>query len=616
MDIRYIPREEIDKVKWNSCVHYAPNGNIFGYMWFLDQVAKDWDALVEGDYESVLPLVWREDRRGRKRLEQPPWMRELGVYSVNVLSRPRIKAFVDAIPEEYASISMHLNEQNFLPEAEGYALSPQTNYQLLLNAPYEEIAGQFSKEWFLQLDKASKGDLKQISNIKPEAVADFFRKHADGPDRESRAHALLRIMYNVLHRGWGYSAGVTDANGELLAANFFIFSHGKALSLAPVVSPRGRDLGALEALFHMFIETQANKPLLLDLNSDGSDGLAEGMGAKPNSFFKLEKNTEQPPAWRKWLASFRIALVFFAVFALASCGKEKIEPLWERQDSGTDYPLNAVYFLDEQTGYAVGGDTWRLGISLHTNDGGETWQADSMSNKRVFALHFNRDRVGVAAGIDGNVFRRNGQDPAWNQFRYPVWKPYWGAAKSDSASLLVGGQAYKDGVIVRLGADFQIDTVCEFVEEINAVSFVTEQTAIAVGYGVVLRSEDGGRSWTPLPVVGDHFRAVHFPSERVGYIAGYSGAIFKTEDGGKTWQQLRKGGGIRTPYVHFRSVFFTDEETGYLAGENGVVWKTENGGAGWSVFAGLPDIDYYGVYAIGKRGWLVGENGAIIHFRE
>ncbi|MBK8489766.1 MAG: hypothetical protein IPL49_02390 [Saprospirales bacterium] len=290
MDIRYLPREEIDKTKWNSCIHYAANGNVFGYMWYLDNVAKEWDALVEGDYESVFPLVWKENRWGRKQLVQPPWMRELGLYSIHVLSKPRIKAFLDAIPGAFQKVAIHLNEQNFLPEAEGFRMDPQTNYQLMLQTSYEEIADGFSSAWFSQLGKAEKSNLVPISNLKPERVADFFRKYSPRTaDREARSHALLRIMYNVLHRGWGFASGVQDQNGDLVAVNFFIYSHGKVLSLVPVVSPKGKMNGALEMLFHTLIQTHAGRPLLLDLNSDGEDGFVQGMGGQPNSYFKLER---------------------------------------------------------------------------------------------------------------------------------------------------------------------------------------------------------------------------------------------------------------------------------------------------------------------------------------
>lgn len=296
MEIRFVPREEIDKTKWNSCVHYASNGNIFGYMWYLDHVAKDWDALVEGDYESVFPLVWKQGLFGGKRLVQPPWMRELGLYSIHVLSKQRIRAFVEAIPGTFGSIRLHLNEQNFLPEARGYRLTPQTNYQLMLSPAYEDLAGAYGKEFFLQLAKAEKAGLLPVSNIKPERVAGFYRAHgAPDRDRETRVHALLRIMYNALHRGWGFAAGVADAGGDLLAVNFYLYSHGKVVSLVPVVSPKGRNTGALEHLFNTLLQTHAGRPLLLDLNSEGLGGLAEQMGAKPNSFFILEKEN------RRWI---------------------------------------------------------------------------------------------------------------------------------------------------------------------------------------------------------------------------------------------------------------------------------------------------------------------------
>lgn len=312
----------------------------------------------------------------------------------------------------------------------------------------------------------------------------------------------------------------------------------------------------------------------------------------------------------------KIALSFVLVASLCSCGKEKIELIWEQQPSKTEYAIQAVHFLDAKRGYAVGGDSWYYGLSLVTTDGGKTWVADSIANKLLMGLDFNHAGEGVAAGIDGYVFSRREQDPNWSFYRFPVWDFYRGVAHSETATLLVSGAAYQDGKIARLNSSFQLDTVSEFDLELDAVSFVDEQVAIAVGYGLVLRSEDGGRSWQVLPVDGDHFRAVHFPSEKVGYVVGYAGAILKSVDGGKTWEKLRNGGGIWVPNVPFRAVFFVDEETGYLAGEKGIVWKTVNGGADWAVLEGLPEVDYYDLHVIGKEGWLAGEKGTIIHFRE
>lgn len=312
----------------------------------------------------------------------------------------------------------------------------------------------------------------------------------------------------------------------------------------------------------------------------------------------------------------KIFLIIVVACISSGCGKERLEVIWERQESHTAYDLHAVCFVDGQRGIAVGGDSWYSGVSLYTGDGGKTWLADTLGNKQLFALDLDEQGEAVAAGIDGNVFSRKEQDTGWSAYRFPVWEIYRGVAHGEQTTLLVGGQAYKAGLIVRLDEQFEIDTVTHYDVELDAVCWVDEQTAIAAGYGLVLRSEDAGRTWATLPIDGDHFRAIHFPSESVGYIAGYAGTILKTLDGGSTWEKLRNGGGVWESNIPFRAVFFTDEETGYLAGEKGIVWKTVDGGENWIVLDGLPEENYLGVYAVGSDGWLVGEQGVVIHFRD
>jgi hypothetical protein len=57
---------------------------------------------------------------------------------------------------------------------------------------------------------------------------------------------------------------------------------------------------------------------------------------------------------------------------------------WQMQESGTDATLEAVYFLNRQAGYAVGGRAWPeggggSGIVIATDDGGEHWRTTSTS---------------------------------------------------------------------------------------------------------------------------------------------------------------------------------------------------------------------------------------------
>jgi hypothetical protein len=290
MEIKYLKSDELDKIKWNSCVHYANNGNIFGYMWFLDHVAKDWDALVEGDYESVFPLVWRTTAFNTRTLYQPDLMRELGIYSINVLSPKRVRHFLEAIPEEFKAIDITLNERNNLPDQTDFTTAEKQNYQLWLDRSYEDIHAYYSKALLERLDTARETDLIPTSNLKPERIADFYKKHTKDRNVERNFHALQRIMYNVLHRGWGFGSGITDRDGNLFAVNFFIISHGKILSLVPVVSPEGEQRGAMEMLTDLVIRTNAGRPMLLDFNTKADTALAEQFGASPNRYLQIQRD--------------------------------------------------------------------------------------------------------------------------------------------------------------------------------------------------------------------------------------------------------------------------------------------------------------------------------------
>lgn len=286
MDIRLIKQEEVDKVKWNSCVHYATNGNIFGYKWYLDNVAKDWDALVEGDYESVFPLIWKNQKSGfwrkdKKVLHQPELIRTAGLYSIHVPSQKRVRSFLEKIPAEFDQQEIRLSEGTKVPEDLGYQQQAFKNFLLLLQEPYDQICAQYHPQLQQQLERASLANLLPQNNLKPEKLAEFYLKEAPGDSKvkEMNAHALQRIMYNALFRGWGFISGINSAQGELLAINFFMFSHKRVMSLMPVESQAGAKVGAMAFLFDLVVRTQAEKALLLDFNIGQDDLLAQHFGA-------------------------------------------------------------------------------------------------------------------------------------------------------------------------------------------------------------------------------------------------------------------------------------------------------------------------------------------------
>ena len=304
MEIRLIKREDIDKLKWDSCVHYATNGNISGYTWYLDNVSENWDGLVEGDYESVFPLIWNTKLIGIKQLYQPFLAQQTGIYSIHMLSQKRMNSFIEAIPSEYKKAVVHLNERNNIKEVRGFEITPRTNLVLDLNKPYEEIAANYSKNHKRNLKKAQKHHVRINGNIKPEKLMEMYKKYQGvkiDAFKDDSYHAAHRVIYNSLHRGRGFMSGIQTKEGEWLAAAFFTMSHKRMTLLFPTTTPKGREQNTMHLLLDLMIQTNANKPMVLDFEGSSVESIArfyKGFGAEDKPYFQLTKN--ELPFYLKW----------------------------------------------------------------------------------------------------------------------------------------------------------------------------------------------------------------------------------------------------------------------------------------------------------------------------
>lgn len=305
MNIRYIQHENIDRKKWDSCIHYAVNGNPYGYSWYLNNVCEQWDGIVEGDYESVFPLVWNNRLLGYKRLFQPQFCQQLGLYSTHVLSAKRLNAFLQAIPPEFRYIDIYLNARNPVGDSSGFEVAQRPNYQLYLGEDYENIYKNYSNNLKRNLKKAARHDLTFTTAVKPEKLVELFRTHQGKniPDlTDSSYHTLHRIIYNALHRGLGFISGIQNTEGELCAAAFFLTGHGKIINLLPSSTPEGKTYNAMHILIDVLIRSNAGRHVMLDFEGSAIPSIArfyQSFGAQDVPYYAIKRNTL--PFWLKWV---------------------------------------------------------------------------------------------------------------------------------------------------------------------------------------------------------------------------------------------------------------------------------------------------------------------------
>ena len=312
MEIRFISRDKIEKNRWDGCVHYANNGLIYGYTWYLDNVAENWDGLVEGNYQSVFPLVWNSKIVKIKQIYQPFLCQQLGLYSVKVCSKPRIEAFIKAIPQEYKFVSMHMNDRNNLVKnIGGLKTERRSNYLLALNRSYEEIRKNYSTNLKRNINKARRENLYITSGIKPEKFVEAIRKYHENYKTKKIPKQIypmaLRIIYNCLHRGLGSITGVYKEDSEdFCAALFVMYSGSRLINLLNVTTAAGRKIGAMHYLLDELIQQNAGRPAVLDFEGSNIESIArfnKSFGAEDTPYFRIERN--DLPWWIRWYKSFR-----------------------------------------------------------------------------------------------------------------------------------------------------------------------------------------------------------------------------------------------------------------------------------------------------------------------
>lgn len=304
-----------------------------------------------------------------------------------------------------------------------------------------------------------------------------------------------------------------------------------------------------------------------------------------------------------------------------SCKKTQTDFNLHQFETSVQDDLTRIWFDDNLHGHAIGGKQWENGVHLYTSDGGETWSADTLGDKILFDVCVDSNGTALTTGVDGNIWTMSADTAPtiWQKRREYLWVMLRGIAANpdDSGYILVGGEGYQGGIALTLNNSFDEVGRDSFRFELDDIAFTQHQTAFAVGYGAILRTDDNGQSWTQLDVSGDFFKAIFFASAQVGYVVGYAGSILKTTDGGTTWKNITDGTSWFGSGATFRTLYFLDTENGYVAGDNGTLWHTTDGGKSWDIGENIAkNVHFWGICRNNGKIWLAAKDGKLFWFGE
>jgi len=292
--IRHLRHDDIDKNKWDSCIRTSFNGIIYAYSWYLDVVCEEWEALVENDYDRVLPMT-----AGKKYaihyLYQPYFTQQLGVFSKSILSAEVVENFLNAIPKKFKYIETNLNTLNKI-DSEEFKVVPQRNYELDLIHSYENISKHYSQNTKRNIKKAEKSGLSIMKNIKPDVLIEMFRqnKGKDIPHLKADDYLMLRkLIYTCIYKGMAEVYGAYTEANELCAGAVFIQSNRKSIFLFSGLDGKGRERSAMFMIIDAYIRDHAHNHLVFDFDGSNDDDLArfyKGFGSTECTYLRVHKN--------------------------------------------------------------------------------------------------------------------------------------------------------------------------------------------------------------------------------------------------------------------------------------------------------------------------------------
>lgn len=284
--IRYLTHNQIDTQRWDECIAQSPDGNIYCWSWYLDVVHPDWEALVEDDYATVMPLAGNK-KCGINYLFQPFFTQKFGVFSKKEVSEAKIEEFLNAIPEKFKFADFRLK---------GVKGVTHRNIELSLNREYSVLAENYHSNTKRNLAKAKKEGLKVIEDVEPSAIIKLFRQNR-GKDikhwGDKEYERLLELVETAKKHDACMVLGAQNIDNQIVAGAFFMMSHNKTVFLFSGSDESNKENHGLTFLLDYVIEKNSGTNTIIDFEGSDNDGLArfyKGFGGEEKYYTELRLN--------------------------------------------------------------------------------------------------------------------------------------------------------------------------------------------------------------------------------------------------------------------------------------------------------------------------------------
>lgn len=275
---------------------------------------------------------------------------------------------------------------------------------------------------------------------------------------------------------------------------------------------------------------------------------------------------------------------------------------------GPDYAhIRAVGFYNDTVGLTC---DWSFHIR-RTTDGGKTWQDTGIpSTNAICALDLQNENSFCSVGYGGSICLSDNRGDS-------VASLLKGNSSELKRILRAGNAIYIFGNEVMMrsydeGSTWVTDSLPGSQYFADA-EFLDADNGYVLLYNGFLKTTDGGRNWTwlPLPSRANWLSELYMTNIQTGFICGgglspggsHWATLERTDNGGQSWIPMT----VPASYSLNRIVFPTPQ-TGFVAGDNGMLLRTQDHGATWESRP-VPAYSYADIcFPSTDTGFLLGTN--------
>ncbi len=290
--IVYLKNHEIERELWDACIKASPTTKPYAYSWYLDIMAPDWEALVDDEYDSVFPVPARE-RFGIKYIATPIFLQQLGTFSPDKSAESATAEFLDYMPEFYRLIDLAVSHKTDYP---GFNMTERSNYELLLDKPYDKLYESFTSDCRRNINLASKKKISLSGETGADELVNLFVTNTGSKVKAVKPRdyeRLTKLMKYCIASGKGKILGVRDSSGSLIYGLFYLKIEGSVTLLFTANSEKSRERRIGYFVVNEIIRENSGSGITLDFAGSSIPSIAsfmESFGSKNQPYYRIFRN--------------------------------------------------------------------------------------------------------------------------------------------------------------------------------------------------------------------------------------------------------------------------------------------------------------------------------------